>query len=249
MAHGQGKRDELLAQYIGHAPRQRVGGRRIARRERGAPLLNQFALVPDGKAHVGPRQRVTAHRLKTMRELGGVALEELAPRGCGEEQFLDLDGAARAACRRAQFAAAGIEQEGAGLIGGAREQREFRDRGDGGERLAAKAHGRDRLQIAQAGDLARGVAPERQRQFASRDAAAVILHGDQAHATGDQAHGDLRRARIQRVVHEFAHDRGRALHHFAGRDLADQLIGQFVDGAAGRGGHRVVHRSHFRSHR
>jgi hypothetical protein len=63
-------RQKILAQHIGQAPFQRGG----------APLLDQLALVPDGKTHVGPRQRVAAHRLDAVRQLGGVGLEELAAR-------------------------------------------------------------------------------------------------------------------------------------------------------------------------
>jgi hypothetical protein len=49
-----------------------------------------------------------------------------------------------------------------------------------------------------------------------------------------------RGAGVQRVVHQLAHHRGRALHHLAGGDLADQFVGQFADRAA-RGGVRVRH--------
>ena len=45
---------------------------------------------------------------------------------------------------------------------------------------------------------------------------------------------DLRGAGVERVVDQLAHHRGRALDHLAGGDLADQLVGQFADGAAGR---------------
>ena len=41
-------------------------------------------------------------------------------------------------------------------------------------------------------------------------------------------------AGVERVVHQLAHDRGRALHHLAGGNLAHQRIGQLTDGAARR---------------
>ena len=44
------------------------------------------------------------------------------------------------------------------------------------------------------------------------------------------------RAGIERVVDQLAHHRGRALDHLAGGDLADQLVGQFADRTARRGG-------------
>jgi hypothetical protein len=84
------------------------------------------------------------------------------------------------------------------------------------------------------------VALERQRQLIGRDARAVVLDHDAAHAAGRQPHRDLRGAGIQRVVDQLAHHRGRALDDLAGRDLAHQLVGQFADRAAGGrriGGH------------
>ena len=40
-----------------------------ARADAGAPLLGQLALVPDGKTHVGPHQRVAAHGVKAVCQL------------------------------------------------------------------------------------------------------------------------------------------------------------------------------------
>ena len=210
VAHRHRFGEELFAQHVGQAAGQgllqRVGVIRIGRGgQRGAPLLHQLAFVPDGEAHVGPGQRVAAHGFDAVGQFGGVGLEELAPRGRGEEEFLDLDRGAHAAGGRAQLAAARIEQEGAGLLRRAREQGHFRHRGDGGQRLAAEAHGGDRFQVVQVGDLAGGVAAQGDGQFFLRNAAAVVLHRDQAHAAGQQAHGDLAGAGIERVVHQLAH--------------------------------------------
>ncbi|MPN13176.1 hypothetical protein SDC9_160496 [bioreactor metagenome] len=106
----------------------------------------------------------------------------------------------------------------------------------------------------QIGDLAGGMAAQRHRQFFGRNADAVVLHRDQAHAPGQQPHGDLRGSGIQRVVHQFAHGRGGALHHFSGGNLTDQFVRKIADGAAWRsrvgrggrgsrgGGKGVVHR-------
>jgi hypothetical protein len=96
----------------------------------------------------------------------------------------------------------------------------------------AETNGRDRLQLVQRRDLAGGMALERQRQLGGRDAAAVVLDDDAAHAAGHQLDEDIPGAGIQRVVHQLAHDRGRALDDLAGGDLADQLVGQFADRAA-----------------
>jgi hypothetical protein len=113
---------------------------------------------------------------------------------------------------------------------------ELGHRRDGGQRLAAKAHGGDLLQVLQAADLAGGVAPQRDRKFLARNAGAVVLDRHQPHAAGQQPHRDLGGAGVQRVVDQLAHHRRGPLHHLAGGDLADQLVGQVADGAAWGGG-------------
>ena len=227
---------------------QLVGIAQIGRVHRGSPLLDQFAFVPDRKAHIGPRECVAANGLDTVREFGRIGLQKLAARGCGEKQFLHFHRRAAAARCGAQFAAAGIEQKGAGLVCGAGEQGGLGHRGDGGQRLAPKAHGVDRFQIVQIGDLAGGVAAQGDRQLLGRNARTVVFHRNQAHTAREQAHGDLRGARIERVVDQFAHGGSGALHHLTGRNLTDQLVRQIANRAAlsgsggGGGGGCFVHR-------
>ena len=63
-----------------------------------------------------------------------------------------------------------------------------------------------------------------------------------AHAPGQQAYRDLRGTGIQRVVDQLTHHGCRALHHLTGGNLADQLVRQFTDRAAGKGGGKgIVH--------
>ena len=208
----------------------------------GAPLRDRLGVVPEREANVGPRQRMAAQRLEAVRGLGRVGLQELAPCRRAEEQLAHFDAAADRARRRAQLTAARVEPHRVRGVGAAAGQAQFRHRGDRGQCLAAKPHRRHAFQIEQRADLAGGMALERQRQLVRRDAAAVVLDHDAAHATGDQAHADLRGAGIERVVQQLAHHRGRALDHLAGRDLADQLVGQLEDGAARRGAEHGVHR-------
>ncbi|MBK7278200.1 MAG: hypothetical protein IPI08_17075 [Betaproteobacteria bacterium] len=207
---------ELGAQHVGPALR-RAGG--------GTPLRHQPPVVPDREAHLGACQGVPAHRFQGMRELGGVGLEELAPRRGAEEELLHLDRGAHRARRRPQFAAARMQPPGVRRVVRARRQRELGNRGDGRQRLAAKTHRDDRFQLGQRGDLARGVARQRQRQVFDRNAGAVVLDADRTHAAGRQPHRHLGGAGVQRVVHQFAHHRGRAFHHLAGGDLAHQFVG------------------------
>ena len=234
MRHGQAAGQKVFAQHVGHAPRQR-----LLRRQAGglrAPLLQQLAFMPQGKAHVGPRQRVAAQSFHAVRQFGGVGLEEFAPRGHAEEKLFDLHGGAARACGLLQLARARLKLPGAVGPFGAREQRCLGHGGNGRQRFAAKAHRAHRFQIVQAGDLAGGVALERRGQLRGFDAAAVVFHGNEPYAAGQQAHGDLRGPGVQRVVQQLAHDRGGALDDFAGRNLADEFVGQFANGAGRLGG-------------
>lgn len=215
--------DEVLAEHVGDAL---LAGR-------GPPLVDELALMPDREADVGPRQRVAAHGLHAMGQFGRIGLQELAAGGRREEQLAHLDAGAARAGGRLQLAAARVQPVGMGVGGRAAGDGHVRHRRDGGQRLTAKAHGRDRFEVVQVGDLAGRVALEGQRQLGHRDAAAVVLDDDGAHAAGHQLDLDVLRAGVQRVVHQLAHDRGRALDDLAGGDLADQLVGQLADEAGG----------------
>ncbi len=140
---------ELVSQHIGDAP---VGVRR------GAPLLNQLAVVPNGKAHIGPHQRVAAHGIQTVGQFGRFAFEELAPRRRAEEQLLDFDRGALGACAGAYFGAARVQKVTMCRICHGRQHAHFRHGRNGRQGFAAKAHGHDRFQIMQVADFAGGMA-------------------------------------------------------------------------------------------
>ena len=203
-------------------------------------MLDQLAFVPDGKAHIRARQRVAAHGFDAMGQLGGVGFEEFAPRRGAVKKLLHLHRGAGCAGDGAQLAGAPVQHESV-CVCGAREDGAIGNRVDGGQRLAPKTHGGHGFQVFQAADLAGGVALESDGQLRRRNAHAVVFHRYQPHAAGQQPHRDLVRLRVQRVVHQFAHHRGRAFHHLTGRNLADQRVGQFTDGAA-RGGKGRCHR-------
>ncbi len=118
-----------------------------------------------------------------------------------------------------------------------------RNGGDRGERLAPKAERADAFELGERGDLAGRMAAQRERQFARRDAVAVVFDDDRADAAAHQLHADFARAGIERVVDQLAHHRSRALDDFAGGDLADQLVRQFADRAARRRLEHCVHAS------
>ena len=68
---------KISPQHIGQALLQ---CRQAACLAAAPPLLDQFAFMPDGKADIGTGQRVAAHGLDAVRQLGRVGFEELAPR-------------------------------------------------------------------------------------------------------------------------------------------------------------------------
>ena len=79
-------------------------------------------------------------------------------------------------------------------------------------------------------------------QLFTGNAAAIVFYGNQAHTAREQAYGDLGGTSVQGVIDQLTHDRGRAFDHLTCRNLADQLIGQVLDGTAGkRGGMRDIH--------
>ena len=90
-------------------------------------------------------------------------------------------------------------------------------------RLATRSRSLER------GDLAGGVARERERQLLARDAAAVVGDLDELRAAARELDGDLARAGVEAVFEQFLEGGGGALDDFAGGDLADQQFGQDAD--------------------
>ena len=73
VAHSHRLRHEVFAQHIGQAlieRRQRVVA--LHRGGCGAPLLDQFAFMPDGKADIGAYQGMAAHGFNAVRQFGGI---------------------------------------------------------------------------------------------------------------------------------------------------------------------------------
>ncbi len=75
------------------------------------------------------------------------------------------------------------------------------------------------------------MARQGQRQLLGRDAAAVVGDGDAFDAAFLQPHGDLGGAGVEGVFQQFLDHGGGPLHHLAGGDLGNQLVGQGLDGA------------------
>ncbi len=118
---------------------------------------------------------------------------------------------------------------------GAAGQGELRHRRHACQCFAAKAHAGDLLKVIQRGDLAGGVAHQRQRQFILGDALAVVTHAQQFDTAAFQLHCNVRRTGVQAVFQQLFQGRSGALDDLSGGDLIDEQVGQQPDGGHGVG--------------
>ena len=169
-------------------------------------------------------------------------LRNLRRAGVLKNSSLHLDGGAGGACGRPEFAAARIQQEGAGRAGRARQQAQLGNRGDRREGLAAESHrarptrGRPATRSCWWRGAAAPAAVPRGRCRCRRPRPRSAARRRPSRRTATCAG-----ARVERVVDQFAHHRSRPLDHFAGGDLADQFLRQFADCAARDGLEGGVH--------
>ena len=180
---------------------------------------------------------MAAHGLDAVRQLGGVGLQELAPRRRAKNSsrtstVVPVARAAGASSPRARHRAGShVRRSAVRLVIDSSATDAIAASASPRKPIVATA-----LQLGERCDLAGRVALQRQRQLGGRDADAVVLDHDAAHAAGREPHDDLARAGVERVVDQLAHHRGRPLDHLAGGDLADQFVGQLADRApAARG--------------
>ena len=161
-----------------------------ARHVAGRQAVADPAVVGELHGDVGPRQRDTAKGFVAMGELGALGLEEFPPRGGVVVELLHIDhGAVIERCGLGRAAGA-FDAPGVAGAAGAAGDGGACDRGDGGQRLAAETHGGNRFEIFERGDLAGGVALQRQGEVALVDAAAVVADADAPHAAGFEQHFD-----------------------------------------------------------
>ena len=105
-------------------------------------------------------------------------------------------------------------------------QRQARDGGDRSQRFAAKAKRGDAFEVVERGDLRRGVAGQREREFILGDAAAVVADADQLDAAFFELDLDGLTAGVERVLKQLLEHGGWAFNDLAGGDLADQEVWQ-----------------------
>ena len=226
----------MQADFAGAAVHRQRGSLKVCTQHRRAALrqalrrvaADGFAVVRQRKSHLRMRQRQAVEHGGAVGILGGFGFEEFAPCRRVEEEFRHFDAAAFGVGgrnHRTQTPVFGADLAGMAAAGLAASQRQPRHRGDAGQPFAAKAHAGHPFQIAQAADFAGSVARECQRQIVGVDARAVVLHADQFDAAAGQLDADVVGAGVQAVFDDFLQRVGGALHHFAGGDLVDEMVG------------------------
>ena len=140
------------------------------------------AAVPQFERLIRMRQAVVRHERRDVRQFGLFRAQEFLARRHIEEQIAHGDGGAAAArdfVAAQNFAARDFDARAGLLVGRTRFEQQARDRGDGGQRLAAKAQRGDREQIFHVVQLAGGVALEGQQGVVAQHAAAIVGDADQ----------------------------------------------------------------------
>ena len=116
----------------------------------GRQIKSHAAVGAQTKMHLGMGQGQTQNRLGDIGRLGGLGLQKLEARGRVEEQVAHFQ---LGSLGHADFARVGFDPcldqqaEAGGGPAQLRAQGEARNRGDGGQRLTAKAEGRQTPQI------------------------------------------------------------------------------------------------------
>ena len=171
VVHPHGPLYKICAQQIS----QPLVQCRLRATRAGPPLLYQFALGPDGKAHVGAGQCMATHGFNAMCEFGGVGFQKLAPCGGAEKQLFHFHCGARATRHGSQLTGATFQRISIRLAIGPRMDCTVSYGVDSGQRFTPKPHGADGLQVKQVADLAGSVPPEGQRKLFAQNTAAVVF--------------------------------------------------------------------------
>ena len=204
--------------------------------ERGDPLLARLArlhaqhaaavmLDREGDRRMGHGEATHDVETGSIFRLGRA--QEFAPRGHPGEELVDGDARAGRQGGRPFGHQHAIVDGAVPAIGAARPavDRQARDRRDRWQRLAPETQRRDILDRV-VGHLGGGMAFQRQGHVLRIHAAAVIADLDPVEPAARQAHGDARRAGIQRVFDDFLERAGGSFDHFACGNAIDQMFGQ-----------------------
>ena len=222
------------------------GAREVRPEDRGDALFRRLrrqppvglAVVREPECDVGPGERDAQEPVLGMGVFGGGRAQELPAGGRVVVEIEDVDDGAAVALHRlgiGQRAAVRLDLPAVPRVGRATRERDVGDRRDAREGLPAEAQRADAFEVLEAGDLAGGVAGEREDELVAVDAAAVVLHADAPDATVVERDLDIGRAGVEAVLEEFLEGGGRALDDLAGGDLVDEQVGEDVDVWHGRG--------------
>ena len=178
------------------------------------------------------RQGHAVELIQHVLHLHAIALQELATGRYVVEEVAHREGGARCTGHgllRAHTAAFDQDAHADLLILLAGPELHLRDGRDTGQGFAPEPLGAQGAQVVGLADLAGGVALEAGACIHGAHAPAIVGHLHQG-ATGILDHqDDARGARIHAVLQQFLHHAGRALHHFAGRDLVGHMVGEQPD--------------------
>ena len=207
-------------------PRRRV----LAVRHRGQlPHLPRVA--QKRQRHRRIRQRHEREVVMNVRALRLLAAQKFSARGQIVKQLPHLH-------RRARRTARGLHLENfsavnhnlravrRGRVAFERRQREPAHARDARQRLAAKTHRRDRLQILRALQLARRVPFETEQRVIAAHPHAVIRHANQTATTRLNFDDDPGRVGVEGILDQLLHHARRPLNDLARRDLIGDVFGK-----------------------
>ena len=185
------------------------------------------AIVFEREANIGASHRKTFHYIHARGIFGARRAQEFAASRHSIEQMLDANArTGRQRCRPLPRQHAVVDHALPAIrAADPAFERQPGNAGDRGQRLAAKAQCRHRLDRL-VGQL-RGRMPfERQRHIVASHAATVVHNFYKIDATAFQSHRNPARAGVDRVFNQFLQRTGGPFHHFTGGDTIDELFGE-----------------------
>ena len=209
-------------------PRQRRPRRRIGQRRQ---VQQAAAIMFDHKTHLRPRHGQPADMIKAGRKLRPRRFQELAPGRDVSEQAVDARHSPRRRAGRAVVNDAAIVHHQPPPLAAFEPagQRQPGDRADGRQRLPAKSHGLNGLQIF-VRQFRRGVAFNGEPQLIGCHAEPIVSHFQTVDAAVHQDDADAPRAGVQCVFNKFLGRTRRTFNHLTGSDPVDQGFRQATNG-------------------
>ena len=191
-----------------------------------------MVVVDEAERDVGTREREADHIVADLARLGRIRLEKFLARGRVEKKLLHAHSRSDLTARvldLGRLAAEYVDTCAEVVRCLPREEREARDGCNRRQRLAAKAEGRNRLQVRNSGDLACRMAQDCRLCVRARHTAPVVRDANKADAAAHNFDFDGGCTRIHRVLDEFLDDGGGTLHDLARRNLVDGRVVQYTN--------------------